>query len=55
MEISSFTLAVLFLGARYSFRSPDINTSVNQLMDKAQNQVASAIEIRVGNSEAQVE
>ena len=43
------------LGTRYSFRDPDINTSVNQVMDKAQNQAASAIEIHVGNNEAQVE
>ena len=50
-----FSLVVLFLGlflgTRYSFRGPDINTSVNQVMDKA----ASAMEIHVGNNEAQVE
>ena len=54
-----FSLVVLFLGlflgTRYSFRGPDINTSVNQVMDKAQNKAASAIEIHVGNNEAQVE
>ncbi len=54
-----FSLVVLFvglfLGTRYSFRGPDINTNVNQVMDKAQNKAASAIEIHVGNNEAQVE
>ena len=54
-----FSLVVLFLGlflgTRYSFRGPDINTSVNQVMDKAQNKAASAIEIHVGNNETQVE
>ena len=54
-----FSLVVLFvglfLGTRYSFRGPDINTSVNQVMDKAQNKAASTIEIHVGNNEAQVE
>ena len=54
-----FSLVVLFLGlflgTRYSFRGPDINTNVNQVMDKAQNKAASAIEFHVGNNEAQVE
>ncbi len=35
----------LFLGARYSFRGPDINTSVNQAMDKAQNKAASVVKV----------
>ena len=54
-----FSLVVLFvglfLGTRHSFRGPDINSSVNQVMDKAQNKAASAVEIHVGNNNAQVE
>ena len=37
----------LFLGARYSFRGPDINSKVNEVMDKAQTKAASAVEIHV--------
>lgn len=46
-----FSLVVLFvglfLGARYSFRGPDINTSVNDFMGKAQDKAASAVEIHM--------
>ena len=35
----------LFLGARYSFRGPNINGKVNDFMDKAQDKAASAVEI----------
>lgn len=37
----------LFLGARYSFRGPDVNKNVNDFMDKAQNKAASAVQIHV--------
>ena len=42
----------LFLGARYSFRGPDINTNVNDFMNKAQDKAASAVEIHVEKNEA---
>ncbi|MBR5109120.1 MAG: DUF4342 domain-containing protein [Clostridia bacterium] len=46
----------LFLGARYSFRGPNINSSVNDVMDKAQNKAASVVEIHVEkNGENKVE
>ena len=41
----------LFLGARYSFRGPDINTNVNDFMNKAQDKAAAAVEIRMEKSE----
>ncbi|MBR0218896.1 MAG: DUF4342 domain-containing protein [Clostridia bacterium] len=41
----------LFLGARYSFRGPDINTNVNAFMNKAQDKAASAVEIHVEKNE----
>ena len=34
----------LFLGARYSFRGPNINNNVNEVMNKAQNKAASVVE-----------
>lgn len=37
----------LFLGCRYSFRGPDINTSVNDMMEKAQEKAAVAVEAQV--------
>ena len=37
----------LFLGCRYSFRGPDINTKVNDFMDKAQEKAASAVEVHM--------
>ena len=37
----------LFLGARYSFRGPDINNKVNDFMGKAQEKAASAVEIHM--------
>ena len=37
----------LFLGARYSFSGPNINSNVNEVMDKAQNKAASAVQIHV--------
>ena len=46
----------LFLGARYSFRGPNINSNVNDVMDKAQNKAASVVEIHVEkNDENKVE
>ena len=42
----------LFLGARYSFRGPDINTNVNAFMNKAQDKAASAVEIHVEKNES---
>ena len=41
----------LFLGARYSFRGPDINNNVNAFMNKAQDKAASAVEIHVEKNE----
>ena len=41
----------LFLGARYSFRGPGINTNVNDFMNKAQDKAASAVEIHVEKNE----
>ena len=35
----------LFLGARYSFRGPDVSNKVNDFMGKAQEKAASAVEI----------
>ena len=35
----------LFLGARYSFRGPDVNNKVNDFMGKAQEKAASAVDI----------
>ena len=43
----------LFLGARYSFRGPDINTNVNDFMNKAQDKAASAVEIHVEKNESE--
>ena len=40
------------LGARYSFRGPDINTNVNDFMNKAQDKAASAVEIHVEKNES---
>ena len=37
----------LFLGTRYSFRGPDINTTVNDFMNKAQEKAAVAVEAQV--------
>ena len=46
----------LFLGARYSFRGPDMNNKVNDFIDKAQNKAASAVQIHVEkNDENKVE
>lgn len=42
----------LFLGARYSFRGPDINGRVNDFMGKAQDKAASAVEIHVEKNES---
>ena len=42
----------LFLGARYSFRGPDINTNVNDFMNKAQDKAASAVEIHVEKNDS---
>jgi hypothetical protein len=39
------------LGARYSFRGPDINGRVNDFMGKAQDKAASAVEIRMEKNE----
>ena len=40
------------LGARYSFRGPDINTNVNDFMNKAQDKATSAVEIRMEKNES---
>ena len=37
----------LFLGTRYSFRGPDINTTVNDFVNKAQDKAAVAVEAQV--------
>ena len=37
----------LFLGARYSFRGPDINTRVTNFVNKAQDKAAMAVEAQV--------
>ena len=37
----------LFLGARYSFRGPDINTSINDMMGKTQEKAAVVVEAQV--------
>ena len=46
-----FSLIVLFagllLGTRYSFRGPDINTTVNAFVSKAQDKAAVAVEAQV--------
>ena len=39
--------AGLFLGTRYSFRGPDINTTVNAFVCKAQDKAAMAVEAQV--------
>ena len=42
----------LFLGARYSFRGPDINSNVNEFMNKAQDKAAAAVENRMEKHES---
>ena len=42
----------VILGARYSFRGPDINSNVNDFMNKAQDKAASAVEIHVEKNES---
>ena len=46
-----FSLIVLFagffLGTRYAFRGPDINTAVNSFVNKAQEKTAKAVEAQV--------
>ena len=46
-----FSLIVLFagffLGTRYAFRGPDINTTVNDFVNKAQDKVAVTVEAQV--------
>ena len=44
----------LFLGARYSFRGPDINNKVNDFMGKAQEKAASAVEIHMDKNENEI-
>ena len=44
----------LFLGARYSFRGPDINNKVNDFMGKAQEKAASAVEIHMEKNENEI-
>ncbi|MBR3739092.1 MAG: DUF4342 domain-containing protein [Clostridia bacterium] len=36
----------LFLGTRYAFRGPDINTAVNDYVNKAQEKTAMAVEVQ---------
>jgi len=45
----------LFLGARYSFRGPNINAKVNDVMGSVQNKAASAVEIHTDGGENKVE
>ena len=45
----------LFLGARYSFRGPNINNRVNDVMDKAQAKAASAVEFHGDKKEVRVD
>ena len=47
--------ASLFLGARYSFRGPDIKSNVNDFMGRGQDKAASAVEIHVNDHENKVE
>ena len=47
-------LVGLFLGARYSFRGPDINNKVNDFMGKAQEKAASAVEVHVEKNENEI-
>jgi hypothetical protein len=47
--------AGLFLKARYSFRGPDISERVNHVMGSAQDKAASAVESRLGKTEAEEE
>ena len=46
-----FSLILLFvglcLGTRYTFRGPDINTTVNDFVNKAQNKAAVAVDAQV--------
>lgn len=44
----------MLLGARYSFRGPDINSKVNEFMDKAQEKAASAVEIHMDKHESEI-
>lgn len=44
----------LFLGARYSFRGPDIAGKVNDIMGKAQEKAASAVEIHMDKNENEI-
>ena len=44
----------LFLSARYSFRGPDINSKVNDFMDKAQDKAASAVEVHMYKNESEI-
>ena len=37
----------LFLGTRYAFRGPDINTTVSEFVNKAQDKAAMAVEAQV--------
>jgi len=41
----------LLLGARYSFRGPDISTKVNDVMNSAQEKAAHAVEVRKNENE----
>ncbi|MBR6186856.1 MAG: DUF4342 domain-containing protein [Clostridia bacterium] len=45
----------LFLGCRYSFRGPDVGNKVNDMMGRAQEKAASAVEIHLNDSEKKVD
>ena len=45
----------LFLGARYSFRGPDISGKVNAVIDTAQKKAAAAVEIDIRKDENKAE
>ena len=41
----------LFLGARYSFRGPDMTGKVNEVMSKVQDKASSAVEVHTGKED----
>ena len=45
----------LFLGCRYSFRGPDVANKVNDVMGRAQEKAANAVEIHLNDNEKKVE
>ena len=45
----------LFLGCRYSFRGPDVSGKMNDVMGKAQDKAAQAVEVHLNDDEKKVE